>query len=63
MVGILNLLIYLKAKKNKNELFMVIIYEKQIYYSFTIAVAGVTFGVLLLLAVGQEIRIRRKKEN
>jgi hypothetical protein len=52
-----------QQKVTDDELFAVIIYEKQLYYSYAIAISLTTFIALVLLTVAQELRnfINRKK--
>lgn len=49
--------------RNSKTLYAVIIYEKQIYYMYSLLVSGLTFLVLILLAVRQEWRLWRGRKN
>ncbi len=49
-------------KKNK-DIYIVIVYEKQIYYSYAILIAGVFFILLIAASLLQEINSRLRKYN
>jgi len=51
--------------RGQKELYAVLIYEKQTYYSYSLLISGLTFLILLILTAWQEIKLykKRKVEN
>lgn len=49
--------------KDEKELYAIIIYEKQIWYAWTLVLAWVTFAILILLSLWECVRDFRKKKN
>lgn len=49
--------------KNSDELYAVIIYEKQIWYNWALLISGLTFGFLLILTIFQEIKNFKNRKN
>lgn len=49
--------------KNNEELYTVIIYEKQIWYNWALLISGLTFGILLILTIFQEIKNFKNRKN
>ena len=46
-----------------NKLYWVIIYEKQIYYSWALIISWLTFLTLILLSIFQETKIYLNRKN
>lgn len=49
--------------KNNKDIYAVIIYEKQIYYTITIFIFGTTLAFLILFAIMQEVKYRLAKNK
>lgn len=50
-------------RKNEKELYAIIIYEKQIWYAWTLVLAWLTFAILVLLSLWEGVRDFRRKKN
>ena len=49
--------------RSQDELYAVIIYEKQIWYNWALIVSGATFLLLLGLTIFQEIKNFKNRKN
>lgn len=52
-----------ESLKNEKELYAVIIYEKQIWYNWALLISGITFVILILLTIFQEIKNFKNKRK
>lgn len=56
-------ILYPKDTGGSKDLYLVIIYTKQVYYIYTILVAGITLTILFMIYIVQEIQIKITKRK